>query len=117
MTMKVYTRESVARDAAELYRGHYFNPTLGWNTYADWDRQPEAKWANLMAGEQTPTRVEEHLGAQYTKQPTCSECGTDGVDIIELGREPDYDSETAYLCRGCLIAALAKMDTLQDGES
>jgi hypothetical protein len=35
----------------------------------------------------------------------CLECGERSWSVIQVGEEPDYESETAYLCIGCLGTA------------
>lgn len=37
----------------------------------------------------------------------CAECGQEKDLLIELGEEPDYESQTAVVCADCLRAALA----------
>ena len=41
----------------------------------------------------------------------CHECGKESWDLVMLGKEPDYESSTARICRDCLKAALALLDT------
>ena len=36
----------------------------------------------------------------------CSECGNYSDSVVMVGDNPDYDSQTAWLCRECLISAL-----------
>lgn len=36
---------------------------------------------------------------------TCSECSNKVKEVICVGHEPDYESQTAYLCKQCLIKA------------
>ena len=43
----------------------------------------------------------------WAYQHRCSECGTGTWDAVQVGEEPDYESETAYVCVDCLRKALA----------
>lgn len=36
----------------------------------------------------------------------CSECGSETWDCVQLGEEPDIESETAWICKNCLKKAL-----------
>ena len=36
----------------------------------------------------------------------CYECGYKVDSLVEIGDEPDYESETAYVCQSCLEKAL-----------
>ena len=36
----------------------------------------------------------------------CDECGAESWSIVQLGEEPDYESNTSNICADCLRAAL-----------
>ena len=38
--------------------------------------------------------------------PGCNECGKKSCDVVRVGEEPDYESETAYICLDCAKEAL-----------
>ena len=55
----------------------------------------------------TAAQVSEIIGNSFwVREKACSECGHETWGIVEIGDPPDYVSETAYLCRDCLRAAL-----------
>lgn len=55
----------------------------------------------------TADDVAEIIGNRsWARGNSCSECGVNSWDIVEIGEPRDYDSETAYLCRECLRSAL-----------
>lgn len=39
----------------------------------------------------------------------CNECGRENVDVVRLGEEPDYESNTASICLDCLNKAFQLM--------
>lgn len=41
---------------------------------------------------------------------TCYDCGGEFDEVVELGEESDYGSDTACLCAGCLIKALQLLE-------
>ncbi len=53
----------------------------------------------------TPHQVAEIIGnGSWTRLPGCSECREgDYQTVIQIGEEPDYESETAYICPKCLF--------------
>lgn len=44
-------------------------------------------------------------------QRACTECGHVGWDIVQLGEEPDYESDTAWICLACLRNAVALVES------
>jgi hypothetical protein len=42
----------------------------------------------------------------WVQPKECNECGVESWLTVELGEEPDYESRTAFVCVGCLRAAL-----------
>lgn len=40
----------------------------------------------------------------------CNDCGEPSYDVVQLGEPPDYDSNTAWVCKGCLEKALALLN-------
>jgi len=42
----------------------------------------------------------------YVKQCHCNECGEPSWEVIQLGEEPDYESNTASICHSCIKKAL-----------
>lgn len=45
--------------------------------------------------------VADAIGNSTWTRMTCSECRKDVDWVIQVGQEPDYESETANLCRDC----------------
>ena len=53
----------------------------------------------------TAEEVDTLIGNNTWTSKTCNECGNRAKDVIRLGEEPDYESQTAYLCKDCLTKA------------
>ena len=66
------------------------------------------KFAALVAlGEgPTPEAVEAVIGNRSWTREKCDECGASVESIVRLGEEPDYESNTARVCLGCLTKAV-----------
>ncbi len=43
----------------------------------------------------------------WVKPWECRECTASGWDVVQLGDEPDYDSQTTYVCLACLRKAVS----------
>lgn len=46
----------------------------------------------------------------WAREHKCHECGSRTWHAVELGEEPDHESQTAVICRPCLIKALVALD-------
>ena len=61
-----------------------------------------------------PDEVDRIIGNKsWTELPMCSECGKRSNEfVIEVGEEPDYESDTAWLCPACIrkLCRLTKGD-------
>ena len=66
----------------------------------------ELKLDKLHMGNATSAEIALIIGNESWVQPQeCSECHLRTWNIIEVGEEPDYESNTANLCFGCLRKA------------
>jgi hypothetical protein len=74
------------------------------------DKRGRKVGAELLALDQetaTADDVAEIIGNRsWVHEASCSECGATSWGIVQIGEPPDYESETAYLCRNCLQSAL-----------
>lgn len=74
------------------------------------DKRGRKVGAELLALDQetaTADDVAEIIGNRsWVREASCSECGATSWGIVQIGEPPDYESETAYLCRNCLQSAL-----------
>jgi hypothetical protein len=91
---------------------------LASSTAAKWaDRYSDNSWGQdkldilkrLLALESNPEpdQVDSIIGNASWTATKCDECGTQGIEVVELGEEPDYESSTACICKDCLRRALS----------
>ena len=48
-----------------------------------------------------PEVVDDIIGNNTWTIANCSDCGRTVPDVVMVGENPDYESNTAYLCREC----------------
>jgi hypothetical protein len=99
--VEVITRQSLANKAAGQWAGQYGGSAAG-----SWHWEVGERLRAL--GENPDLdAVDAAIGnGSWTLVPACSECGREAEEVVELGEPPDYESSTAYVCRGCLARAL-----------
>lgn len=69
----------------------------------------EMRYQDFLRVYKTPEAVERIFNNPKNycnKQEECDECGSLEDTVIQLGNEPDYDSQTAQICINCLEKAL-----------
>jgi len=98
--MKLITRQSLANKACERWAEQY--PIERWP-----DRQLVLKKLIELGDNCNPDEVDAIIGNGSWTRTKCDECNNDdGVDVIQLGQEPDYESNTANICKDCLDKGL-----------
>jgi hypothetical protein len=101
--MKLITQQTRADEAAKRWKEQYFSRKH------EMEKDKEIIYKNLLAlGENPdPDMVNKVIGnSSWTNTPDCSECGLDdNTPRIQAGEEPDYESQTAYLCEECIKKA------------
>ena len=60
----------------------------------------------LDPGTATVDQVNEILGRDMVYRLECNECGEVAEALVQIGEEPNYETNTAYVCRACLERAL-----------
>jgi hypothetical protein len=100
--MKLITERSEIRTVAKRWRAQYI---------AAFDRSPDKKQIAIKLDELDPETataadVARIIGNKSWVETVCDECGARGVDVVEMGQEPDYESCTAHVCGDCLAKAL-----------
>ena len=111
--MKLITIRSQIQDVAGRWAIQY---------YSNGERARDKKILQALLALNTATATAEDVAAiignpTWVCPQTCSECKNEYVDaVVEVGEEPNYGSNTAWLCRDCLIKALALMDSATGGE-
>jgi hypothetical protein len=102
--MKLITRQILADEAPERFAKVYSKPYTKWNEVI--------KQLLALPKPVDPDAVDRIIGNKsWTAVPKCHECGTEDHDaVVEVGEEPDYESNTACLCLACAQKAV---DTLR----
>lgn len=57
--------------------------------------------------------IDNTIGNTTWTRDRCSECGDYYSEIFMLGEEPDYESNTAYLCTGCMQEAVNLFNSVE----
>jgi hypothetical protein len=113
--VKLYTAETMARDAARQFKELYFrNGKWVDGTYFYWVKPGEttqSTYERLLALGPTPTpeAVRELTNDSWVTPGRCHECKQDSAVLVEVGEEPDYESSTARLCPKCISEALRQL--------
>ena len=107
--MKIMTPQTLAREARAKWDEQYKHASND-NHLRTWAPAVAARLAAL--GENpSPQQVNDAIGNdRWTQPPSCSECDSESAAIVQVGEEPDYESSTAWLCRDCVVKALALFD-------
>jgi hypothetical protein len=100
--MELITERSLIATVSERWREQYSS-----SRYPD-KQSIAVRLEKLDLKTATAEQVKEIIGNDsWTRVPRCSECGTESVArIVRVGEEPDYDSNTAYLCPSCVCKAM-----------
>jgi hypothetical protein len=96
--MKLITRQTQANIAAKRF-SDVGEPYLT-------KRSEEIKKLNELGENPNPDNVDEIIGNKSFTSTRCDECFENGVDVVEVGEDPDYESCTAHICMSCLAKAL-----------
>jgi len=107
--MQVITKASLVSSVAEAYAGLY---NLGLQERREeispfGMRLSRKRQYELLKVALTEDDVEAIVGNRTWTRNRCSECGRDCNLVVQLGEEPDYESETAQICLGCLERAVS----------
>ena len=104
--MELITRNLLARTAALRWKRQYPD---------DKKKQPELE---ALGDTPHPDDVDSVIGnGTWTEVPECNECGGRNLPaVVRVGDEPDYDSQTAWLCLECLRKAVTLAETVEVAE-
>lgn len=117
--MRLITRHYLASIAAQVWKEMYSNNGR-WHIYPTDKETREKTYKKLLElgpapdPEEVDRIVSKALGRKntsWTDRGSCHECAGEGVDLIELGEEPDRESSTARICLVCLVKALELIDS------
>lgn len=101
--MEKLTRQYLASQAAKRWKRQYAER----GKFYDPDKERIYEQLTALGDAPIPDAVDAAIGNNtWTEPPSCSECREFRDVIIRVGDEPDYESETAWLCETCLRAAI-----------
>lgn len=105
--MKLLNEREQVRSVAAQWRSVY-----GRSTEFGSDKQEIAATLEALDAETaTAETVAEIIGNDsWVKPAKCHECGAETWSAVQVGEEPDYESNTARICLGCLKAAVALLE-------
>jgi hypothetical protein len=63
-----------------------------------------------LGSQPTPEEVNALLGDNQWTKCLCTECWKSVDAVVRIGNEPDYESDTVWVCRECLAEAVRIMD-------
>ena len=91
--MEKITRQSLANGVSERWKEQYPK-----------DKDGIQKKLDSLGKVKNPDAVDKIIGnTSWTDVPLCTECGESGKDfVIMVGQEPDYESNTTWLCKDCI---------------
>jgi hypothetical protein len=105
--MYLITRQLLASQAAQRWYGQYYRNGR-WYESNSYLGSPEEKYAAMLVlgDSTTPEAINAIIGNDSWTSCICDDCGQKVEAVVSCGQEPDYDSSTAKMCKGCLKAAL-----------
>lgn len=108
--MKIYARrtERAGDIAAKYKRWQYSFKQQAWTSTTH-----QEIYDRIVALGDNPLSddVDAILGHKDFTWDRCVECNEYRDCIVSIGEEPDYESATAYVCRGCLVKAIELIDS------
>ena len=103
--MELETRQCLANTARERWERQYSRYGV-----THWSHSVTEKLRQL-GKNPPPDEVDKAIGnSSWTTSRKCDECGEKSSMIVMLGEKPDYESNTARICRSCLEKALQLFD-------
>mgnify|MGYP003472739987 CR=1 FL=1 len=104
--MKLITERTQILEVSEAWAAQY--PDDGWGG----DKAVIAgRLRRLNKEKAAAADVAKIIGnSSWTDVHSCDECGAEAKAVVRLWREQDYESRPTYICRACLIKALALTD-------
>lgn len=100
--MKLITERTLIRGVADAWARQY--PERSGD-----EAEIKRKLISLDKETATSEEIKEIIGNDSWTSITCDECGNSVSLVVQVGQEPDYESNTAALCADCLTAAYGRM--------
>jgi len=114
--MTLTTQRDLIRSVAARWRKQYEpftddRPLFSWRTGQQLPplnkKQIAEKLDALDPETATAAEVNDTIGNASWTRLSCDECGKETDATLQVGEEPDYESQTACLCRSCVEKAAA----------
>ena len=93
--MKVITKRTLIREIAKKWNAQFFYGPLEGDTTGD-------KLSALDVETASVEDIVQIIGTTVWTDLSCSECGKSVDLVIQVGEEPDWETQTAYLCEACV---------------
>ena len=105
--MKIITRKQRAKQAVRRWKQTYFRN----GEWLNCTGSSETIYNNLLMLGNNPeiSRVNEIIGNDSWTTLMCNECGKQVSMIIQVGKSENYENNTAFICKKCLIKAYKTM--------
>jgi hypothetical protein len=100
--MIIITRAELTHGVADRWKERYCSHGK-WGKI--WDGDSEKIYNAIVAANGDPDLIDAAIGNDSWTSTRCDECHSDKFDVIQLGDEPDYESNTVCLCKDCLHKA------------
>lgn len=104
--MKHIKERNMVRDVAARWRSIYGSGQYG-NDKLEILQRLEALDPETATAEQVAAIIGNNT---WAGPEACSECGIESWGVVQLGEEPDYESQTTLICRACLLEAVRLID-------
>jgi hypothetical protein len=115
MTFKIISLREQIRTVADRWYDVYFDKSKRLWRYGEDKKDIYYGLKVLDVETATADDVKKIIGnSSWAEYNPCDECGAVGVPTIEMGKELDYESNTAYLCLDCLNKAAELLKNHKD---
>jgi hypothetical protein len=105
--MKLINRKILSESAAEEWKSQYCKKGPWMHVHTG---SPEVIYGKLKAlgSSPDPDMVDHVIGnGSWTRVPDCDECGgADVGQVVRIGEDMSYESNTAHVCVNCIKSAL-----------
>ena len=102
--MELITTRTRIRGVADKFRKQYHS--IGWKAK---DKQRRLDALDIETA--TAKDVATIIGNATWTWVRCNECGTNVESVVRIGEAQDHESQTAFVCKKCIMKALALFNT------
>lgn len=106
--MKIITRKLLAKRAANRWYMQYCNRGVWDSRMLERSKETKEDIYNKLLSlgdDPNPDDIDKVIGNHSWTWVYCNECDERVEGVVQLGEEPDYESNTANVCFGCLNKA------------